>query len=157
MESRRQLKVSSVIQEAFTDILTREGRSLYGNAFVTLTKVKLTSDLGLARFYLSIYKAEDPEEVIAKFNERRLEIKRKLGEKLRHQLRVIPEIEFFRDETLEYAFHMEEVFKKIKEDDDNLKQQVADQEKEATKEKKPAAAKKKAAAPKKAAAKKTPE
>lgn len=152
MDSRRQLKVGSVIQEAFADILSREGRSFYGSAFVTLTKVKLTSDLGLARFYLSIYKAENPDEIIEKFSERKFEIKRKLGEKLRHQLRVIPEIEFFRDDTVEYAFHMEDVFKKIKDDDEKLKREVAEQEAQQAKAKK-APAKKKAAAKKKAPAK----
>jgi ribosome-binding factor A len=114
MDSRRQLKMSSVIQEVFAEILSRDGKSIYGKAFVTLTKVKVTSDLGIARFYLSIFNAADAEEVVKKFNEHKHELKRKLAEKLRHQLRVMPEIEFFRDETLDYAFHIDEVFKKIK-------------------------------------------
>ena len=59
MESRRQLKMGSVIQEAFTGILNREGKSIYGKAFVTVTRVKVTSDLGLVRFYLSIFNATD--------------------------------------------------------------------------------------------------
>lgn len=151
MESRRQLQVGSVMQEAFADIMARDGKSIYGSAFVTLTKVKMTSDLGLARFYLSIFKAEDPNEIIDKFNERKLELKRKLGERIRHQLRVMPEIVFFLDESLEYAFHMEDVFKKIKDDDDKLKREVAEQEEEKAKAKKPAAKKK--AATKKAPAK----
>ncbi len=156
MESRRQLQVGSVIKEAFTDILIREGKAIYGNAFVTLTKVKMTSDLGLARFYLSIYKAENPEEIIEKFNERKPELKRKLGERVRQQLRVMPDIIFFLDESLEYAFHMEEVFKKIKEDDEQLKQQVAEAELEAEKQlKKPVATKKKAVAKKAATKRKT--
>lgn len=120
MESRRQLKVSSVMQQAFSEILIREGKALFGKAFVTLTKVKLTSDLGLARFYLSIYNTENPDEVIDKFNEHKGELKRKLTEKLRNQLRMMPEIEFFRDETLDYAFHIDDVFKKIKEEDEKI-------------------------------------
>lgn len=121
MESRRQLKIGSVIQEAFTGILNREGKAIYGKAFVTVTRVKVTPDLSLVRFYLSIYNAAEPEEVIDKFNEHKFELKRKLYEQLRHQLRVMPEIEFFKDDTLDYAFHMDEVFKKIKEEDDQLK------------------------------------
>ena len=124
MDSRRQLKMGSVIQEVFAEILSRDGKSIYGKAFVTLTNVKVTSDLSIARFYLSIYNAADAEEVVQKFNEHKHELKRKLAEKLRHQLRVMPEIEFFRDETLDYAFHIDEVFKKIKEDDENLKAEV---------------------------------
>ena len=128
MDSRRQLKIGSVIQEAFTDILSRDGKAIYGRAFVTVTNVKVTSDLSVARFYLSIFNAADGKEVVQKFNEHKFEIKRKLAERLRHQLRVIPELEFFRDESLDYAFHMEEVFKKIKGDDENLKLAIGDQE-----------------------------
>lgn len=149
MDSRRQLKIASVIQEAFTEILAREGRSIYGNAFVTLTKVKVTSDLSLARFYLSVFNAENPDEVVWKFTDRKTEMKRKLSEKLRFQLRVMPEIEFFRDETLDYAFHMEEVFKKIKEEDDALKAEVEGV--------KPGVKAKKAAAKKKPATKRSKE
>ena len=151
MDSRRQLQVSSVMQEAFSDILIREGKSIYGKAFVTLTKVKMTSDLGLARFYLSVYNSETPDEIIEKFNERKSELKKKLVERLRNQLRVAPEIEFFRDETLEYAFHMEEVFKKIKEEDEKLKLAVSNQQLATEKKaKKPSVTKKKAAVKKKA-------
>lgn len=151
MDSRRQLQVGSIMQAAFSDILIREGKSIYGKAFVTLTKVKMTSDLGLARFYLSIYNSENPEEVIESLNERKSELKRKLVERLRNQLRVAPEIEFFRDETLEYAFHMEEVFKKIKEEDERIKAEVAAPKPEIKrKTTKTSPTKKKAAAKKKA-------
>jgi len=150
MDSRRQLKIASVIQEAFTDILTREGRAIYGKAFVTLTKVWASSDLGLVRFYLSIYNAEDPDAVIRSFNEKKFELKRRLNEKLRNQLRIMPEIEFFRDETLDYAFHIEDVFKKIKEEDERIKSEasakieVKPNAKKATTTKKKAPAKKRA-------------
>lgn len=125
MDSRRQLKVGSEIQKAFAEILTRDGKAFTGKAFVTLTKAKATSDLSLVRFYLSIFNAENPDEIIDKFNEHKFELKRKLAEKLRHQLRVMPEIEFFRDETLDYAFHMEEVFKKVHEEDERIKAEAA--------------------------------
>lgn len=144
MDSRRQLQVGSIMQAAFSDILIREGKSIYGKAFVTLTKVKMTSDLGLARFYLSIYNSENPDEVIESLNERKSELKRKLVERLRNQLRVAPEIEFFRDETLEYAFHMEEVFKKIKEEDERIKSEISTPKPEAKTEVKKVVAKKKA-------------
>ncbi len=151
MDSRRQLKMGSVIQEAFAEILIRDGRNIYGKAFVTVTSVKVTSDLSLARFYLSIYNADDAEEVVQKFNEHTFELKRKLAEKLRHQLRVMPNIEFFKDDTLEYAFHMDEVFKKIKQEDENLKLAIDNEQltkktraKKATTTKKKAAAKRKA-------------
>lgn len=120
MDSRRQMKIASVIREAFTDILNREGKSIYGKAFITVTNVKVTSDLSLVRFYLSIFNAENPESVLESFNEQKSDLKRKLSEKVRHQLRVMPNIEFFRDETLDYAYHIESVFKKIKEEDQKI-------------------------------------
>jgi ribosome-binding factor A len=116
MDSRRQLKIASLIKEEFTGILSRQGKSIYGKAFVTVTNVTVTSDLTLARFYLSIFNAENPDEVIHSFREHKAEIKRQLGDKLRHHLRRIPEIEFFRDETLDNAYRIEEVFKKIKDE-----------------------------------------
>lgn len=139
MDSRRQLKIASVIQEAFTDLLNREGKSIYGKAFVTVTNVKVTSDLTLARFYLSIYNADSADEIMQRFEERKREIKHALAEKLRFHLRRIPEIEFFKDDTLDYVYHMEDVFKKIKEEDEALAKDVAAK----TKKKAPARPRKK--------------
>ena len=151
MDSRRQLKIASVIQEAFTAILSRDGKAIYGNAFVTVTTVKVTSDLSLARFNLSIYNSESPDAVVRKFNEHKFELKRKLAEKLRYQLRVMPEIEFYRDETLDYAYHIEDVFKKIKEDDARIKAEAENpKSEEKTNTKKTTITKKKAAAKPKA-------
>ncbi|HLP21593.1 MAG TPA: 30S ribosome-binding factor RbfA [Chitinophagales bacterium] len=165
MDSRRQLKLGSVIKEAFTAILSRDGVAIYGKAFVTVTNVKVTSDLSLARFYVSIFNTTDPDAVIQSFYKHKHELKRKLAEKVRHQLRVMPEIEFFRDETLDYAYHIEDLFKKIKEEDEKMKAEIQapkpEAEGEIVPEKKAAAkkpvAKKKAAVKKKAAAKKKTE
>lgn len=144
MDTRRQLKIASVIQEAFAQILIRDGRSIYGKAFVTVTKVWTSSDLSLVRFYLSIYNEKDPADVIRKFNEKKVDLKRKLAEKIRHQLRVMPEMEFFQDDTLEYAYHIEEVFKKIKEEDDRIKATVVSKVLDKKEKIKKAATKKKA-------------
>ena len=121
MDSRRQLQIASVIQAAFTEILTRDGKGIYGNEFVTLTTVNVTSDLSLARFNLSVLNSQNADAVVQKLNAHKGELKRKLGDKLRHQLRVMPEFEFYRDETLDYVYHIENVFKKIKEDDKRIK------------------------------------
>ncbi|MFN8287248.1 MAG: 30S ribosome-binding factor RbfA [Chitinophagales bacterium] len=152
MDSRRQLKIASVIQEAFADILLRNGKSLYGNAFVTVTKVKITSDLTLARFYLSIFNTQTPDEVVQRFDEHKFEIKRWLAERLRHDLRRIPEIEFFKDDTLDYVYHIEDVFQKIKEEDKAIVESAtkpAKKGKAAAKPKAKKAAVKKSAKPKK--------
>ena len=120
MDSRRQQKVASLIKEEFSEILLREGRGIYGKAFVTVTQVKVTPDLAVVRFSLSVFNG-DKDEVIQRFQDKKQELKRKLGEKLRFNLRIVPELEFYLDETLDDVFRMEELFKKIKEDDKGIK------------------------------------
>ena len=83
MDSRRQLKIASLIKEAFTEILSREGKSIAGKAFITVTNVTVTSDLTLTRFYLSVFNEANPDEVVERFREHKAEIKRYLGEKLK--------------------------------------------------------------------------
>jgi ribosome-binding factor A len=148
MDSRRQLKIASLIKEAFTEVLSRSGKGIYGKAFVTVTNVTVTSDLTLVRFYLSIFNAENPDEVVDKFREHKAEIKRDLGEKLRHHLRRIPEVEFFRDETLDNAYRIEEVFRKINNEKEEFLREQAEKELKAklpkTRATKKAPAKKKA-------------
>jgi ribosome-binding factor A len=124
MDTRRQLKIGSVIKEAFTKILSREAKGMFGKAFITVTNVTVTSDLTLVRFYLSIYNA-DADEVVQKFNAHKFEFKRHLAADIRDQLRRIPEIEFFKDETQDYVERIESVFKKIDEENKELQNNLA--------------------------------
>ena len=124
MDTRRQLKIASVIKEAFTRILSKEAKGLFGKAFITVTNVTCTSDLTVARFYLSIYNA-DADEVVKKFNAHKFEFRHHLAEELRHQLRRIPEIEFFKDDTLDYVGRIESVFQKINEENQELQNALA--------------------------------
>ncbi len=120
MDSRRQQKVASLIKEEFSNILIREGRNIYGKAFVTVTNVKVTPDLSSARFSLSVFNG-DKHEVLAAFNDKKSELKRKLGERIRFNLRIVPDLEFYLDESLDDVFHMEELLRKIKEQDKEIK------------------------------------
>lgn len=147
MDTRRQQKIASVIKEVFSDILLRHGKNIYGSAFVTVTKVKPTSDLGLVRFYLSIYNTANADEVLEKFKEKKFELKKLLAEKLRHHLRIVPQIEFFKDDTLDYVQQIEEVFRKIKQADELLKSEILNSKSEknsvlSTRSKKPNSKKK---------------
>jgi ribosome-binding factor A len=116
MDSRRQQKVAGLIKEEFTALLNKDYRGSFGKGLISVTNVKVTSDLSIARFYLSMFNVEEKENILEKFRELTHEIRGKLGSKLRHQLRKIPEIEFFIDDTLDYVFHMEEVLKNLKKD-----------------------------------------
>lgn len=124
MDSRRQQKVASLIKEEFSNILIRDGRNIYGKAFVTVTNVTVTPDLSSARFSLSVFNG-DKKEVLAAFNDKKSELKRKLGEKIRFNLRIVPELEFYLDESLDDVFHMEELLRKIKEQDKEIKRDDA--------------------------------
>jgi ribosome-binding factor A len=118
MDTRRQQKIGTLIQKEFADIINRELKGLFGKALVSIPKVIVTSDMSIARFYLSIFNADDKQQVLGIFEERKHELRRILGEKLRHQLRKIPELEFYIDDTLDYVYRMEEVFREIKTDPD---------------------------------------
>ena len=80
---------------------------------VSISSVKITPDLLEARIYLSVFQAKNNAGVIKKVEEKAYEIKRELASKLKHQLRRIPEIKYFLDDTLDQVFKMEELFKKI--------------------------------------------
>ena len=131
MDSRRQLKVASLFKEALANILTRTGKSIYGNAFVTVTNVRLTSDLLLVRYNFSVYNTEQPEEVLGVLNKHKPELKKALGQELRSHVRRMPEVEFYLDKSLDYAFHIEDIFSKIKKEDEALKRELEEKKQQA--------------------------
>ncbi len=108
------------MNEALTEILSREGRNIYGVALVSITNVWVSSDLSIARFYFSVYNAENKKVVMQSLEESKANLKRAMVPKIRN-LRKMPEIEFFLDETLDQAAKIEELFKKIHEEDDKIK------------------------------------
>lgn len=111
MDSRRQKKVSSAIQQAMSEVFQKHGPDFYGRAFVTITNTTVTPDLAIARFYLSVYNVENKEEIIDRLNNQVGEIRRKFGNKVRNQLRVVPSLEFYLDDTLDEVFRIEQLLK----------------------------------------------
>lgn len=120
MDSRRQEKIAHLLQEEFSTILMTDAKQYLKGAFVTLTYVKVTPDLSLARFNMSVMGYEKKEEIIQNLQEHKSEIRRILGNRMRNDLRKIPELEFYLDETLDYVQKMDDLFQKIKEEDDKL-------------------------------------
>ncbi|MEY4739798.1 MAG: ribosome-binding factor RbfA [Bacteroidota bacterium] len=117
-ESKRQKQVAGVIQEEMNDIFLRMGLNMSSGGMVSIAAVKVTPDLLEARVYLSLFQVKDAEAVIAKIEERKGELRRQLGERVKQQLRRVPELRFFKDDTLDHVFKMEEIFKKINEERD---------------------------------------
>jgi ribosome-binding factor A len=115
-EGKRQKQVGGLLHEYVTDIFQRLGLSMLNGGMVSVSSVKITPDLLEARVYLSFFQVKDPEAAMKKIEERAWEIKKELVIRIKHQLRRVPEMKYFTDDTLDNVFKMEELFKKINEE-----------------------------------------
>ena len=113
MESKRQQKFAGLLQEELAAIFQREGSSYLPNTLVTITKVRVSPDLAVAKVYLSFLNTNNTSLSLATVNSHSGEIRYKLGSRIRHQARVIPTLTFFVDDTNEYVEHMDKIFDKI--------------------------------------------
>src|SRR6266496_841826 len=120
-EGKRQKQVSGLIQEQLNEIFQRQGLNMIDGGMVSISSVKITPDLLEARIYLSFFQVKDVKAALKKIEDRHHDIKKELAAKVRHQLRNIPVLKFYQDDTLDHVFKMEELFKKINEEkkDDN--------------------------------------
>ncbi|AXJ00941.1 ribosome-binding factor A [Cyclonatronum proteinivorum] len=109
--SIRTERVASVIKQDLSKILL----GYQHNNIITITNVKMTPDLSIARVFVSVIDSSGAEEsVYQMLSEKKSAIRAELSSLMRHQLRKMPDIEFFRDETAEYASKMENLFRKVK-------------------------------------------
>ena len=115
-EGKRQKQVAGLLHEYITDIFQRLGLSMVNGGMVSVSSVKITPDLLEARVYLSFFQVKDVEAAMKKIDDRAWEIKKELVTRVKHQLRRIPEIRYFNDDTLDSVFKMEELLKKIKDE-----------------------------------------
>ena len=121
-EGKRQKQVAAVLQQELNDIFMRLGMTMLDGGMVSISSVKVTPDLLEARIYVSLFQVADTKLALKKIDARAWEIKRELSDRVKSQLRRIPVLQFYLDDTLEYVFKMEEVFKKIKSDEDENKE-----------------------------------
>ena len=112
MESVRQQKVSKLLQKELAEIFRSQARALFGGAFITVTQVRVSPDLGSAKVYISIMATKDRNAIFKLINEQNYIIRKKLGAIVGKQLRVVPELHFFIDDSLDYAMKIEELLKK---------------------------------------------
>jgi ribosome-binding factor A len=115
-EGKRQKQVAGLLYEEFNEIFRKLGLGMMDGGMVSIASVKVTPDLLEARIYLSFFKVADPKATLKKIEDKAWEIKRELTIRVKHQLRRIPELKFFVDDTLEHVFRMEALFKKINEE-----------------------------------------
>ncbi len=126
-ETKRQKQVGQLVQEELSDIFLREGMTMAGGGMVSIAKVSVTPDLLEARVMLSFFQVEKPEELLQSIRERTSEWRNQLGRRVKNQLRRVPELSFFIDDSIERAFRMEGIFDQIrKEREDREGAQSAD-------------------------------
>ena len=115
-ENKRQKQVGKLIMEELSDIFQREGMNIVDGGMVSISKVMITPDLLEARVYLSFFQVKNAPALLHKIKERGWEWRKLLGQRVKDQLRRVPDLTFYSDDTLDHIFKMEEIFKKINEE-----------------------------------------
>lgn len=111
-ESTRQLKVAKEIQKDMAEIIRSKGMASFGGALVTVSGVRVSPDLSVAKVYVSVFPSAKAEAVMDALRENVRALRGELGSKVAKQLRIVPEIAFFLDSSLDYVEHIEELLKK---------------------------------------------
>lgn len=108
----RQEKVSKQIQKDMADIILLHNRELAPGKILTVTEVRITPDLGLARILISAFPSENNADIVKELNDKKGLYRNELSKKMRHQLKKMPEIEFFLDDSLNYIEKIDNLLKK---------------------------------------------
>lgn len=108
----RQLKVAREIQKALAEIIRSKGMAAFGGAMVTVSEVRVSPDLSLAKVFVSIFPSEKAEAVMQLLRDNVRAFRGELGRIVAKQLRIVPELAFLLDTSLDYAEHIDELLKK---------------------------------------------
>lgn len=112
MDSTRQQKFSRLIQKEIAEIFQFETKGKFGSIMITVTQVKVSPDLGVAKIYVSLFPVKEKDKMLDVIRKSSNEIRGLLGKRIRHQARVIPELIFYVDDSLDYAERIENLLKK---------------------------------------------
>ena len=112
MDTTRQQKISRLLQKDLGEIIQRLDKDILQNRMVTVTVVRVSPDLSLARVYLSIFPSAGAEEFLKHLRHFTKPIRNQLGQRVKHQLRIVPEIALFIDDSLDYVDKIDELLKK---------------------------------------------
>lgn len=110
METTRQNKISRLLQKELSDIFLLQAKSMPG-ILISVSAVRISPDMSVARAYLSVFPSDKGEEIIKNINANMKSIRFELGTRVRHQLRIIPELKFFVDDSLDYLERIDELLK----------------------------------------------
>jgi ribosome-binding factor A len=111
MQETRQNKISRLLQKELAEIFQSQTRQTHG-VLVSVTRVRISPDLSICTAYLSIFPSEKGEELLENIRSNEKTIRYELGRRVRNQLRIIPELRFFLDDSLDYMEHIDELLKK---------------------------------------------
>ncbi len=113
-QTKKQRQVGVLIQQEFSTVLQLEGAFLYGSEpLVTITNVRMSSDLGIAYIYVSVYNAPYKQEIVKVLWDNLAFLRGQLGKRIRKQVRRIPLLKFFIDDTLDEVEHIDNLFTKL--------------------------------------------
>jgi len=112
MESTRQSKISRLLQKDLSEIFQMESRNLFQGKMISVTRVRISPDLGLARVYLSIFPSSEAEAVLKEVKIQTKNMRRLLGNRVGKQLRVVPALTFFVDDSLDYIANIDSILSK---------------------------------------------
>ena len=110
MQETRQNKIARLLQKELSLIFQGQTRMMKG-VMVSVTRVRISPDLSVCTAYLSVFPSERGEEIVKNVNENQKTIRYELGTRVRNQLRIIPELKFFVDDSLDYVEHIDELLK----------------------------------------------
>ncbi len=110
MQETRQNKIARLLQKELSVIFQEQTRAMHGT-MVSVTRTRISPDLSICTAYLSIFPSERGEEILANINRTNQQIRYSLGQRVRHQLRIVPELRFFIDDSLDYIEHIDELLK----------------------------------------------
>ncbi len=111
MDSLRQQKYGRLIQKEIGEIFQRDGFNYFGKAFVTVMGAQISPDLSVAKIYISVLGVKEGQSVLVQIEKHTKEIRKELGSRIRHQARIIPELKFFLDESLDHVEKIEKLLK----------------------------------------------
>jgi len=111
MESTRQKKVSRLIQKEMAEIFLKKGNEVAPGKMVSITRVRVSPDLSYAKIYISIFPSANQEEILNQIRDHSVKLRFELGHKVRTQLRIVPEISFFIDDSLDYIENIDKLLK----------------------------------------------
>lgn len=113
METKRQQKFARLIQKELGDIFQADTKGLFAGAFITVTTVRVSPDLSIAKVYLSFLNSKDKQGLLEDIEDKKKAVRSELARRIGKQVRIIPELHFYLDDTAEYAAKIENIFNKI--------------------------------------------